>query len=272
MHMAKLARITIYPVKALPGVEVQQATFGERGGLCHDREYALRDQRGNFINGKRNAGIHRLDASCEVRGDEIVVAIGQGSDTQTFVLGNRKDLHADCTALEARLAHDLGETVRLERDAAGGFPDDLESPGPTVISTATLQEVAGWYPGLDAQDMRRRFRANLEIDRCPAFWEDRLYGGTGSVVAFRIGEVRLLGNNPCLRCVVPTRDPSTGDEIAGFQRTFAARRRETLPSWANRARFDFFYRLSVNTRIEAGETGKTIRIGDPVEISHAIPI
>ena len=265
--MTKLARITIYPVKALPGVDVRQATFGERGGLCHDREYALMDQHGNFINGKCNAGIHRLDASCEVRGDDIVIAIGQGRDNQPFVLGNRKERHADLTALEARLAHDLGETVRIERDPAGGFPDDLESPGPTVISTASLQEVAGWYPGLKAQDIRRRFRANLEFDDCPAFWEDHLYGNPGSVVAFRIGEVSLLGNNPCQRCAVPARNPSTGDEIAGFQRTFAARRRETLPPWANRAYFDFFYRLAVNTRIEASETGKTIRVGDRVEIA-----
>jgi uncharacterized protein YcbX len=264
--VTKLARITIYPVKALPGVDVEHATLSERGGLRHDREYALIDQHGNFINGKRNAGIHRLDASCAVRGDDVVVVIGRGADAETFVLGNREERHADRTALQTRLAHYFGETVRLERDPAGGFPDDLESPGPTVISTASLHEVAGWYPGLKEHDMRRRFRANLEFDDCPAFWEDRLYGDPGSVVGFRIGEVRLLGNNPCQRCVVPTRDPSTGAELTGFQRTFAARRRETLPPWVNPARFDFFYRLAVNTRIEAGETGKTIRVGDRVEV------
>jgi MOSC domain-containing protein len=155
--------------------------------------------------------------------------------------------------------------VRIARDPEGGFPDDLESPGPTVISTATLQEVAGWYPGHNEHDMRCRFRANLEFDDCPAFWEDQLYGDPDSVVNFRIGEVRFSGINPCQRCVVPTRDPSTGDELAGFQSTFTTRRRATLPAWANRARFDFFYRLAVNTRIAASETGKTIRVGDRVE-------
>jgi len=79
----------------------------------------------------------------------------------------------------------------------------------------------------------------------------------------------LLGTNPCKRCVVPTRDPSNGNEIAGFQRTFVQQRRITLPAWANRKWFDFYYRFATNTRTTgvAGSTeGKVIRISDTVEM------
>src|SRR5581483_2540325 len=99
---------------------------------------------------------------------------------------------------------------KLVENLVNGFPDDLNAPGPTVISTATLRTVASWFPGLTVDDMRLRFRANLEIDGVEPFWEDRLYGEQGESVTIRIGRVTIEGVNPCQRCVVPTRDPSTG--------------------------------------------------------------
>ena len=66
--------------------------------------------------------------------------------------------------------------------------------------------------------MRMRFRANLEIGEVPAFWEDRLYGESGTTVRFTVGAVCLEGTNPCQRCVVPTRDPLTGTEAADSRR------------------------------------------------------
>src|SRR5262249_25513767 len=134
-------------------------------------------------------------------------------------------------------------------DTEAGFPDDTEAPGPTVISTATLQAVASWFPGLDEQVMRLRFRANLEIGGVPAFWEDRLFAEVGSVVPFRVGDVLFEGINPCQRCVVPSRDPYTGGIFPHFQEIFARKRREFLPSWSTPSRFNHFYRLSCNTRV-----------------------
>ncbi len=47
----------------------------------------------------------------------------------------------------------------------------------------------------------------------------------------------------------------------------AARREQTLPSWAARSRFDHYDRLAVNTRLAetAGET--VIRLGDTVRLT-----
>lgn len=69
--------------------------------------------------------------------------------------------------------------------------------------------------------MRQRFRANLEIASCPAFWEDRQFSAPGEIVTFRVGTAKLIGTNSCKRCVAPTRDPSCAGELAVSQRKVA---------------------------------------------------
>jgi hypothetical protein len=173
------------------------------------------------------------------------------------------ELDGDPAELAAWLSRALERPVSVRRDDAGGFPDDEDAPGPTVISTATLEEVASWFPDLDAESMRRRLRANIELDGVPAFWEDRLYGAAGTVVPFHVGEVRFEGTNPCQRCVVPSRDPLTAEVTPAFSKHVAEQRAATLPDWAERSRFNHFYRLAVNTRVPQA-AGRTIRTGDRV--------
>ncbi|MCU0547170.1 MAG: MOSC domain-containing protein [Oscillatoriaceae cyanobacterium Prado104] len=111
------------------------------------------------------------------------------------------------------------------------------SPGPTIISTSTLEAIASWYPGLDLEEIRLRFRSNIEISGVPAFWEDRLFAAAQEIVNFQIGNVQFMGINPCQRCVVITRDSQTGEAYPNFQKTFVAQRRTTLPAWVDRSRF-----------------------------------
>jgi uncharacterized protein len=163
---------------------------------------------------------------------------------------------------EAWLSGHFGFSVRLVFNPQLGFPDDTDAPGPTVISTASLEEVANWT-GISVESCRLRFRANVELEGCPAFWEDRLYGANpGAEVSFNIGAVRVRGSNPCQRCIVPTRDAQTGLQTPGFQKVFAEKRAATLPDWAAHERFNHFYRLAVNTRIGVSEAGKMISVND----------
>ncbi len=145
-----------------------------------------------------------------------------------------------------------------------GFPDDTFSPGATIISTATLKEIASWYPELEIDDVRRRFRANIEIGGVPAFWEDCLFADADSIVKFQVGGVVFMGVNPCQRCIVVTRNPQTGEAYPQFQKTFIKQRKKTLPEWTERSRFNHFFRLAVNTRLSPEQAGKTIAIGDIV--------
>jgi uncharacterized protein len=262
--VAHLARITIYPVKALDGLDVAEAVVGPGGALEHDRRFALVDDRGRFLNGKRTAAVHRVRSAFEPRARVLALGVEGREGRRRF------HVDADRDALQAWLGEVYGVPVTLVEDAARGFPDDTDAPGPTVASSATWEAVAGWFPGLEVAEVRRRFRANLEVAGVGPFWEDRLVTAPGGVVRFRVGAVTFEGVNPCQRCVVPTRSSTTGEPWAGFAAAFAERRREALPSWAAAARFDHFYRLAVNTR-PAGPGGGTIRVGDAVEILGPAP-
>src|SRR4029079_14548107 len=108
----------------------------------------------------------------------------------------------DRSSLEDCFSARFDMPVTIAENAEAGFPDDPETPGPTFVSTATLECVASWFR-LPLDEVRRRFRANLEIDGGEPFWEDRLFAAVGNVVRFSVGNVSFEGTNPCARCVVP---------------------------------------------------------------------
>jgi uncharacterized protein YcbX len=149
----------------------------------------------------------------------------------------------------------------LRQNVTNGFPDDPEAWGATIIAEATLVTVQSWYPELSLEQIRLRFRTNLEIADTIAFWEDSLFAKAGETVAFRIGDVHFLGTNPCQRCPVPTRDPFTGQAYPEFSKIFSRQRAATLPSNIERSRFNHFYRLALNTQIPLTEAGKILKLG-----------
>ena len=57
---------------------------------------------------------------------------------------------------------------------------------------------------------------------------------------------------------------NTGADVIGFQKRFSELRREHLPAWATAEYFDHYYRLATNTRMAPSESGKTLRVGDPL--------
>lgn len=253
-----VAGLRVFPVKALDGATVDTAEL-HAGALAPDRRYAVVDEDGEYVNGKRTDAVHRIDATFGGDLDTVTVAAPE-LDTASFHLDDDRD------AFAAWLSEHFGYDVEVVVDRDLGHPDDTTLTGPTVVSTATLEAVADWFPDLSVESVRRRFRANVEVGGVPTFWEDRLYGEDGRGVAFTLGEVELLGANPCRRCVVPTRDPDTGERHPDFQRVFVERREATLPAWAERSRFDTYYRLMVNTLAAPGQDGRRIATGDPVSV------
>ncbi|MCU0535003.1 MAG: MOSC N-terminal beta barrel domain-containing protein [Hydrococcus sp. Prado102] len=256
----RLASITIYPIKSLDGISATQATILESGALKADREFTLIDEKGNFVNGKRNAKVHLLRSQFDDELKTISLQVQGTKQKATFSLDNEK------LELEGWFSDYFSFSVQLKQNTITGFPDDLNAKGATIISTATIEEIATWYPGVSVEEMRSRLRANLEIDGVPAFWEDGLFAEAGQCVRFTVGDVLFEGINPCQRCVVPTRDTKTGEATANFQKIFLNKRRETLPKWTIPARFNHFYRLSVNTNVPASEVGKVVRVGDAIAI------
>lgn len=313
--MVHLDRILVYPIKSLDSATVESAAIVENGALEWDRRYALVDEAGRFVNGKRERKIHRIGAHYDLdretvtlwtnEGPEDVDGVTRATNDRTGVdagagttadATDRRPFHLEDErdALASWVSSVLGYSVDVVRNDEGGFPDDTDASGPTVITTGTLAAVASWFEAVDVEDVRRRFRANLELDGVEAFWEDRLYDEPGRVVPVAVGEagVEIYGVNPCQRCVVPTRDPDTGAPTEGFRARFVTRRRETLPDWAcgvwygnsdgngagnsdgneNNRVDGHYFRLMVNTRVPKSSWGETLSVGDPVVVGESIPV
>jgi uncharacterized protein YcbX len=252
---AALDRITIYPIKSLDGVDVESARLLPSGALEHDRQFAIVDAAGKFVNGKRTAAIHAIRAEYDLAA--MTVRLGGAVE---FSLREQQ------TEIAAWLSDALGLTCELVENTIVGFPDDVDAPGPTLISTATLAAIVEWFPALTLDEARRRFRTNLELAADAPFWEDQLVGDAGDEPEFQVGDAQFHGVNPCQRCVVPTRDTITGATTAGFQKAFATERERQLPAWAPRGRFNHFYRLAVNTRLAPGQSRRQLRLGETVTL------
>ncbi|MEA5617402.1 MOSC N-terminal beta barrel domain-containing protein [Cronbergia sp. UHCC 0137] len=258
--MPHLARILLYPIKSLDAVEVQKAIVLKSSSLEFDREFTIVDEQGRFVNGKRHAKIQLIRSKFSLENRNIYLQFPNNDSLQVF------NLDTEQLSLAATLSNFFGFAVTLKQNSVMGFPDDTNSPGPTVISTATLTEVASWFPGVSVDEMRRRIRANIEIDGVPAFWEDRLFDASGETLPFQVGDVVFFGVNPCQRCVVPTRDSYLGQADPNFQKIFVQQRQATMPKWVATSRFKTFYSLSVNTILPTSEAGKVLKIGDIVKI------
>ncbi len=256
----RLAAITLYPIKSLDGVSVSQARITRGGSLQGDRSFCLVDENGLYVNGKRQREITHIRASYDLEAQRVSLGTTEGRCTDSF------QLEPDNRAVEQWFSDFFRRPVRLQQDLSRGFPDDEERPGPTLISTATLETVQSWFPDLSLDDLRRRFRSNLEVGQVPAFWEDQLGSKPDSGVPFRIGECEIIGLKPCQRCAVPCLDPDTGEVYPGFQRSLPKQREASLPEWANRAFFTHYYYLALNTKIPAQSTGKRIMCDDRVEL------
>jgi uncharacterized protein YcbX len=255
-----LSRIDLFPIKSLDGTSVTEVRISDGGILEHDRVYAMVDGSGAYLNAKRTYRVHLIRTTFAEDYREASFWIQGETQKRDFVL-NEPD------GINRWLSDFFGFAVRLVSEFKGGFPDDRIAFGPTIVSEASLQEVVRWFPELTVEGARRRFRSNLEVARVEPFWEDRLFGAPDELHPFRIGGVSFLGHNPCQRCVVPSRDPESGTQfLPSFQKTFMALRKKRLPSWANPERFNHFYRFAVNTSIPASETGKTLRVGDTVDV------
>jgi uncharacterized protein YcbX len=256
--MANLAGLRVYPVKGLDGIAVEGADVLDGGTLEHDREFALFDEDGDVLNGKRTDRVHDLTTDFEPETGTLAVATPDG-ETQRFVLDQEQERERAATWFSDFFGIDL----TLKRDSTLGFVDRREL-GPSVVSTATLREIASWFENLTPESVRRRLRANIEIDGVPAFWEDRFVGDDAPT--FRIGSVGFEGIKPCGRCVVPERDPDTGERLADFRERFVERREETFPVWADADAFEHLYSVMLIAGVPESDRGQRLRVGDDVTV------
>lgn len=242
----QVTHLSVYPIKALDAVVVDAARVLASGALELDRRWAMQDARGRFVNGKLYAAVHGVRAEYDLPALEVTLN------------GRTYSLTRQGGEIAQWFSELLGQPVEWLENSEAGLPDDIDSPGPTFVSTPSLERVAQWF-GLPIEQTRPRFRANVEFSALEPFWEDRLYGSE-----FLAGGVNVFAVNPCQRCIVPQRDARTGERIANFQKRFAEMRQAEMPTFARTGQFNHYYRFAFNTRIAASEAGKFVRVGDPV--------
>jgi len=257
--MPKVERIRLYPVKGFGGVGVNKGRILPSGTLEYDREFALYDG-DDIVNGRVRQGVHGFRTELDTGAGELTVeSPARDSVTVDVSDDGRRELQDWFETADTAF-----DSPTVLRDGSFGFVDRRDRlASVSVVSTATLREVASWFDGIDTDGVRRRLRTNVEVSGVLPFWEDRFVGEEAP--AFEVGGVRFEGAEPCARCVVPTRDPDTGEPTGGFRERFAERRRETFPEFADEDAFDHFYAVTLIARVRDDDRGSTIRVGDEVK-------
>jgi uncharacterized protein len=240
-----ISALRIHPIKSLCPVAVDHLEISCGGnGILHDREWALFDSAGRYINGKRCMRIHhvrlvRFDPPSTVMLETTSEVDSAGVSPLSPVTFNLAT-ETKAAAMWFSAALCIPGLV-LRRADSGGFADDPRFDGPTVISESTLHTVRAWFvPALSFDDILARLRPNIVVSNVPAFWEDSLVDARdthGVLLDVGSGGLCLVGVAPVHRCVIPTRLPSTvatTEECAGsvippgFMSTFTTERERTL--------------------------------------------
>ncbi len=225
-----------WPVKSVGG-EAIRATRLDARGLAGDRTHALfvTNKRGEEVPLTAREAPRMLAWSAgypECPGDAVPLD-APPTPVLTDPAGRTHRWEPD---LAAALSEDLGRPVTLVRETAG-LPD---LPSSVLITTESSHREVEASLGIDLD--LRRYRTNLHLDLSvdpysEEGWQDRV---------LQVGEATFDVLHPCIRCVIPTRDPDT------------QRKNPELLRWLTRERGG---RFGVNARAR-GEA--RVAAGDPV--------
>lgn len=201
-----------WPVKSMAGEQLTALDVDTRGA-AGDRAHALFDE---FKGGPRRLTVRQVPrmllwraayGAADVPLDDPPAPLLTAPDGSTHRWGE--------AGLAEALAADLGRRVTLRRDAL--LMQDLPS-SLLVTFGASHRAVEAALGPLDPL----RWRTNIHVEAdAPAFAEERWEGGE-----LRVGAARLRLLHPCVRCVIPTRDPATAAKHPELLRWLHAERGE----------------------------------------------
>jgi uncharacterized protein len=236
-----LTQLARWPVKSLGGEALAAARLDWRG-LGGDRAHALLDLRegreGRWLTIRQAPRMLAWSAAYPGAPDD---QLDPADPPLPSLRAPDGTVWAwDDPGLVEALAVDLGTAVRPHRDLGG--QQDLRSS--VLVTTEASRRALEAALGRPVE--LRRFRTNLHLELdVPAFAEEGWEGGR-----LRVGEVTLAVANPCVRCVIPTRDP---DDLSRWPE---------LLRWLHRRRGALF---GVNATVLAG--GR-VRVGDSAVLTE----
>jgi MOSC domain-containing protein len=208
MFEGNVAALHRWPVKSLRGEQVGAARFDDRG-MAADRAYALIDRRekraGKILTVRQHPDMLSWRGTCgSAVTDPPQPPMLHGPDGTEWSWND--------PGLAAALAQSLG--IPLELRAADGMQDR----GPTVLVTLEASRSA-LEDELSVPVELERFRPNLHLSLdAPAFAEEDW--GSGSTITAGEVVLEVTGENsgPCIRCAVPSWDPTGHERWPKLQR------------------------------------------------------
>jgi len=208
----RVAWIAIAPVKSMALVFLEAADLAI-DGIPGDRAFAVIDDRGRLVNGKRAGVLATIAVEHEpATGGRLALRFPDGSaaagvpaigePVEAWFLGAQRPARAVDGPWTAALSAFSGRDLRLVAMDPGDGPD--RGPTATIVSSAALGALAAAAGETTPLD-RRRFRMTFGVDGVAAYAED---GWLGRDVRIGGAVVRVAGNVG--RCAVTTHDPDTG--------------------------------------------------------------
>jgi len=249
-HSARVAALTVYPLKSAAGIEVEELPLDDRGARG-DRRWLLVDPAGDAITARDTPRLLTVqpqfatadrDGAIALQAPHLpglVVPVPDAAAPQRDVviwgdvvsaLDAGDEVAAWCSDAIGRAARlvrlDDGAARPLKSKYAGPLPHATRRVAFTdgaplmllgLASIAHLEERLRAHG--EAQHMdRRRFRANVWLSGIAAHEEDRWR-------RIAVGDVALGVGSLCVRCVLTTVDPDTQQKGLEPLREFASYRR-----------------------------------------------
>jgi len=266
MKEAHISKLRIYPIKSLSHIEVEEIELGMHS-LKNDRLFAMVDKNGRFVNGKRTHLVNQLKVEYDLPNKTIRLSNKNEDETNTFELreGNED--------LDNYLSNFFDIPLNLKQNNNGEFMDIPAESSLTVVSEASLRLLQKDLDRHSLENIRMRFRANVELVGVGAFWEEQLFGEPGTGMLFKIGDVEMTGISPRARCNVPPQNPTSGEMDYHFVKDMISSRNnhpqsnEKILQYGRQSYF-----LTVNVYVAKSEAGKKLSLKNKIEILEPVQL
>ncbi|MDQ4421155.1 MOSC N-terminal beta barrel domain-containing protein [Sphingobium sp. DEHP117] len=232
----QISALAIYPVKSLGPVALQEAEVTPRG-LAGDRRWMIVDAQGRFVTRRELPVLARIGMSLDQGGfrlhaqdgnaflpatltDGVLATVTVWRDTApAYVVENDASrLISQIAGRTLRLAYLPEETNRPVDPTYARAGDTVSFADAFPVLIATEASLAALNATLETPVEMARFRPNIVLSGSEKAWAERGWS------ALEAGNLRLRLPKACIRCIVITQQPDTGERQEGNAVPTALRR------------------------------------------------
>ena len=274
---ATISRLLLYPVKGCRGVALRAAHIAPTGlavGDIGDREWMVVDHHGEFLSQRELPRMALIESSLTSTALRLsapgmpaldIPFKSQGALVRVRVWDDELDGVTQGDFVDQWITDFLDHRARLirfdphaRRISQRRYTGATEAPYKFADAFALLVTSEGSLTDVNTRLQRQgqapvdidRFRPNIVIDGVEPFEEDYARD-------LRVGDALLELVKPCVRCTVPSVDPTTGEQGTEPGDTLAVYRNNAAAGGVT---------FGVNAIVARG-AGTELRVGDPAALT-----